>query len=315
MPSKTIKIFLGNLADSATADVIKPLFEPHGKVVEADVIKNYGFVHMEDEADAKRAIAAINGKELHGKAMVVEMSTGLNKRGHARGGRCKIFVGNLPRDAEIAELRELFAQHGSVQEADIISNFAFIHMAEEAEALVAIEALNGHSLRGQEIRVQMSTSGVRQVPGMDRADMCFRCGSHGHWSKDCGRLAVGGGGGGYGAPAADYGGAYGYGARDRGRYAPYPAYAPPPPAYRRDPYADPYAVPRRDPYYEQRAYYDAYDAYEADLYDRRRVAALPPMHDPYGPPPRRYAPVEEPLYDRRAPAAPYSVPQPARRMY
>ena len=42
---------------------------------------------MDDESDAKRAIAALNGKEVCGKSMVVELSTGLNKRGLARKGR------------------------------------------------------------------------------------------------------------------------------------------------------------------------------------------------------------------------------------
>ena len=45
--------------------------------------------------------------------------------------------------------------------------------------------------------------------------------------------------GGYQAAAA---------ARERARYAPYPAYGPAPPAYRREPYYE--AAPRRDPYYD-----------------------------------------------------------------
>ena len=46
MPSRsgTVKIFLGNLSESASADDVRPLFEAYGTVVEADVIKNYGFV-------------------------------------------------------------------------------------------------------------------------------------------------------------------------------------------------------------------------------------------------------------------------------
>ncbi|XP_037071302.1 RNA-binding protein lark-like [Pollicipes pollicipes] len=313
MPVKsgTVKIFLGNLSDAATPDTVRPLFEAFGKVVEADVIKNYGFVHMEDESEAKRAIAALNGREVCGKAMVVELSTGLNKRGMARRGRCKIFVGNIHKDTQLDELRSLFSAHGTVVEADIISNYAFVHMEGEEQAQAAIDALNGYQLHGQDIRVQMSTSSVRPVPGMDKADMCFRCGSHGHWSKDCGRQDLVG----YGAPAGPADAWAGYqaaaasaGARERARYAPYPAYAPPPPAYRRDVYYDPAA--RRDTYYE--GYYDTYDAY--DLYDRRRAAALPPMHDPYGPPPRRYD-TEEPLYDRRGPASYRVAPAAPRRMY
>lgn len=40
----TFKIFVGNLADKTTADDLRPHFEKYGKVVECDVVKNYGFV-------------------------------------------------------------------------------------------------------------------------------------------------------------------------------------------------------------------------------------------------------------------------------
>lgn len=40
----TFKLFVGNLADSTTAAGLRPHFEKYGKVVECDVVKNYGFV-------------------------------------------------------------------------------------------------------------------------------------------------------------------------------------------------------------------------------------------------------------------------------
>lgn len=40
----TFKLFIGNLADKTTANDLRPLFEKYGKVVECDVVKNYGFV-------------------------------------------------------------------------------------------------------------------------------------------------------------------------------------------------------------------------------------------------------------------------------
>lgn len=40
----TFKIFVGNLLDTVKSPDIKPLFEKYGKVVEIDVVKNYGFV-------------------------------------------------------------------------------------------------------------------------------------------------------------------------------------------------------------------------------------------------------------------------------
>jgi hypothetical protein len=43
------KLFIGNLEEKTQPSEIRPLFEKYGKIVECDVIKNYGFVHMENE--------------------------------------------------------------------------------------------------------------------------------------------------------------------------------------------------------------------------------------------------------------------------
>nr|XP_053655687.1 LOW QUALITY PROTEIN: RNA-binding protein lark-like [Cherax quadricarinatus] len=119
----TFKIFVGNLSDRATGSDIRELFEAHGTVVEADVVKNYGFVHMEKEEGGSAAIEALNGHSLHGKPMVVEASTGARKGGNQK---TKIFVGNLHKDSKLEELKSLFEVYGSVVEADILTNYAFI---------------------------------------------------------------------------------------------------------------------------------------------------------------------------------------------
>lgn len=41
---RTFKIFIGNISEKTTANDIRPLFEKYGKVVECDVMKNFGFV-------------------------------------------------------------------------------------------------------------------------------------------------------------------------------------------------------------------------------------------------------------------------------
>ena len=63
----TFKIFVGNLSDRASGSDLRELFEQHGTVVEADVVKNYGFVHMEKEDEGRSAIQALNGHSLFGK--------------------------------------------------------------------------------------------------------------------------------------------------------------------------------------------------------------------------------------------------------
>ena len=46
------KLFVGNLAERTTPDELREVFERYAPVIEADVIKNFGFVHI--DADAGR---------------------------------------------------------------------------------------------------------------------------------------------------------------------------------------------------------------------------------------------------------------------
>jgi len=72
------KIYVGNLAWSTTTDDLKAAFAQNGNVVSATVMidkmtgrsRGFGFVEMED-ADADAAIAAWNGKDLGGRALIV----------------------------------------------------------------------------------------------------------------------------------------------------------------------------------------------------------------------------------------------------
>jgi RNA recognition motif-containing protein len=72
----------------------------------------------------------------------------------------KIYVGNLPFSATEAQVRDLFAQHGAVESVALPADretgrprgFGFVEMP-QAEATKAIEALNGFSMGGRQLRV------------------------------------------------------------------------------------------------------------------------------------------------------------------
>lgn len=75
-----------------------------------------------------------------------------------------IYVGNLPYSVRDQELRETFEAFGTVTAAEVIFDkrtrrsrgYGFVEMASDAEALRAIEALNGKELHGRELRVDAS---------------------------------------------------------------------------------------------------------------------------------------------------------------
>lgn len=72
---QSYKLFIGNLDESTKATDIRTLFEKYavqGKIIECDVVKNYGFVHYSNENDAREAISNLNGYILNGNAIKVE---------------------------------------------------------------------------------------------------------------------------------------------------------------------------------------------------------------------------------------------------
>ena len=70
-------IFVGNLAFSCTEESVRSLFERYGQVNSARIMtdretgrsRGFAFVEMTDAAEADRAIAALNGTDLDGRAL------------------------------------------------------------------------------------------------------------------------------------------------------------------------------------------------------------------------------------------------------
>ena len=76
------KLYVGNLSEKTTGPELERLFAPYGKVKWADVAvdpatkkpKGFGFVQMDSEDEAKRAVAALNGKGHEGQLLKVSQS-------------------------------------------------------------------------------------------------------------------------------------------------------------------------------------------------------------------------------------------------
>lgn len=73
----------------------------------------------------------------------------------------KLFVGNLAWEVTSDDLRDLFAQSGTVSDAVVLMDkmtgrsrgFGFVEFANAEEAKAAIEKLNGFDLKGRKINV------------------------------------------------------------------------------------------------------------------------------------------------------------------
>ena len=87
------KLFVGGLPYSVTDDQLHELFAAHGTVESATVVvdrytdrsRGFGFVEMSTEEEAQKAIEALNGSELQGRSLTVNISRPRESR--PQGGR------------------------------------------------------------------------------------------------------------------------------------------------------------------------------------------------------------------------------------
>jgi RNA recognition motif-containing protein len=72
-----------------------------------------------------------------------------------------IYVGNLPYKATEEDLREVFAEYGSIKRVSVpadretgrVRGFAFVEMAEDTQEDAAIDELNGAEWMGRQLRL------------------------------------------------------------------------------------------------------------------------------------------------------------------
>ena len=121
----------------------------------------------------------------------------------------KLFVGNVSFDVTENDLQDAFAAHGTVVEANLMTDrmtgkprgFAFVTMSTEEEAQKAIQAMNGADLGGRALTVNLAR------PREERSGGGGGGGGRGP------RRDYGGGGGGGGRGPRDHGGGGGRGRR------------------------------------------------------------------------------------------------------
>jgi arginine/serine-rich splicing factor 7 len=144
---------------------------------------------------------------------------------------CKVYVGDLPRDAEERDLERSFGHYGSLKSVWIARNppgFAFIEFEDARDAEDAVRGLDGNNICGVRVRVEHATGKTRPKPwsgggggggrggggrgpprsgfggrggggdsrrgNFDPNDRCFVCNERGHYSYDCPKSGGGRGG-------------------------------------------------------------------------------------------------------------------------
>ena len=88
------KLFVGNLSFNTTENSLQDAFAAHGTVVETNLMmdratgrpRGFGFVTMSTPQEAQAAVAALNGKDMDGRALTVNEARPREERAGGGGG-------------------------------------------------------------------------------------------------------------------------------------------------------------------------------------------------------------------------------------
>jgi len=85
------KLYVGNLPFTVTEEAVRNLFAPHGTVEKISLIndrdtgrpRGFGFVEMSN-SDASRAMQALNGQDMEGRALKINEAQDRPRAGGSR---------------------------------------------------------------------------------------------------------------------------------------------------------------------------------------------------------------------------------------
>jgi RNA recognition motif-containing protein len=88
------KLFVGNLSFNTTENDLQDAFAAHGTVIEANLMmdrmtgraRGFGFVTMSTPEEAQKAIEAMNGRDVDGRALTVNVARPREERPAGGGG-------------------------------------------------------------------------------------------------------------------------------------------------------------------------------------------------------------------------------------
>ena len=99
------KLFVGNLSFNITENDLQDAFAAHGTVTETNLMmdrttgrpRGFGFITMSTPEEAQKAIAALNGSQLGGRALTVNVAKPREERTGGGGGGRREYGGSRNR--------------------------------------------------------------------------------------------------------------------------------------------------------------------------------------------------------------------------
>lgn len=164
-------VFIKNLDTAIDNKALHDTFAAFGNILSCKVAqdehgnsKGYGFVHYETDEAAQQAIKHVNGMLLNEKKVYVghhiPKKDRQSKFEEMKANYTNVYVKNINTDVTEEEFRELFSKYGEVTSSSLARDaegksrgFGFVNFTNHDSAAKAVEELNGHEWRGQELYV------------------------------------------------------------------------------------------------------------------------------------------------------------------
>ncbi|XP_076945090.1 small ribosomal subunit protein cS22-like [Bidens hawaiensis] len=173
------RLYVGNIPRTTTNDDLQKVFQEHGDIEKAEVMydkysgrsRRFGFVTMKTIEDVNAAIEKLNGTEIGGRKIKVNVTekplTGVSstllpsEEAPFVDSPYKLYVGNLAKTVTSDSLKSFFAEKGNVLGAKVSrvpgtsksSGFGFVSFSSDEEVEAAISSFNDAVLESQKIRV------------------------------------------------------------------------------------------------------------------------------------------------------------------
>ncbi|GFP99043.1 28 kDa ribonucleoprotein chloroplastic [Phtheirospermum japonicum] len=180
--SEEAKLYVGNIPYDIDRDKLSHLFDKAGVVKMARVMyhretkqsRGFGFVTMSTVEEAERAVEIMHRFDVKGRFLIVEKASPKGTRPE-RAPRSfepsyRIYAGNLPWTMDESRLEQIFSEYGKVVKAEVVSDretgksrgFGFVVMSSESEMNDAIANLDGKSVDGRAILVNVAEERARR---------------------------------------------------------------------------------------------------------------------------------------------------------
>lgn len=162
-------IFIKNLDKSIDHKSLYDTFAQFGTILSCKIeldennqSKGYGYIQFQSAESAEKAIEKVNGKMLNGKKVFVGTFVARKERLAQLASRkfTNVYVKNLDENVDEEQLKQLFANHGSIKSAVIMRDehgkskcFGFINFESAEDAEKAVEEVNGKEVNGKQVYV------------------------------------------------------------------------------------------------------------------------------------------------------------------